>query len=459
MMKLGSFYGITAPMMVFLADLSGMSFIRNMIGKMNNSVDNHNLLVAKEELEYFKKNLDKITPLVRSDFDIDLLKKYDDLVYWDKGSVSAANADECVMDVKHYFVTEAAKAIVKESNIKKIIIDIFPEIINEDTVRKFMIQKADNFLEEKTFTLGELSKYSRQFNRTFLKHIPLESSKSCYDVLKSSLSSAFGIYLDIPEEIIVNNEKIKLDENERKIINYFKEHRNIIDELQICLSFKAAANDAVFSLTFRDIIHRKPERLYYEIINLFNPVKDTKTSLQLIGVRDAAIKQLEIFNKHFRENVTDYRNYNLVKMDIDTAVNIVQGVIGNNTPLDEQIKQGVIEVSELDEQTLQLLAQAVIEIDGLNMKNLNDVLGINCNYNDWNNIITKLCTIGLCGVNFYNLKLFYNSLAELTLNLYTKVRLDKNTQERFLFVVEEIRAMLESIRPIGGDLNERLVHF
>ena len=116
-------------------------------------------------------------------------------------------------------------------------------------------------------------------------------------------------------------------------------------------------------------------------------------------------------------------------------------------------------MENLDENTLRLLIALYKKLDSFSPAKLNKKFGLALTRSEWEDTFAKLEDIGVYGLNFYVEQLFKECLAGMTLNIYTHVVISEDGLQKIRDSINEVKSLLETLRAIGDDVNEELIHF
>ena len=178
----------------------------------------------------------------------------------------------------------------------------------------------------------------------------------------------------------------------------------------------------------------------------------------LIKSHNDILEQLLEFKRLFNENMALVSESCVFGLQPDEALEIVDKFPGDASDIRALINRNAICTENLDEQTLQAVMELGNIISGMDVEKLNRCFSVSLTVAGWEDCIDKMNSLGIYGLNLYSRHLFNKFLANSTLNLLDKIIITERLKTEFEHVISEIEALLNTLKPIGGRVDEKLTH-
>lgn len=442
-MKLGCFYGLTAPFMVMLCNEVGKESMESLARPLDNQIDVHKITDMKDELYYFSEYLETIPTKAVSPI-IESFSDEEERIIIEYGIYSDITF---VGKVKRMLAIESVQAMLSVKYLRFLDASLLTHPINSNSIRMDVINAVTSVLESCRFSISinkheTITKVVRKFiNRREVKE-PYDS-----DCMKA-LMSAFKLSIECGDSIKVRGIECKINDVDKKIIQYFLENKNLLEECQSVLSTKNSSYNSSLSQIY-DIANRRPEHLFSIVIKTF---KDTLKDGSVRRVNDKLREEIAEIKRKMRENIEGV-NYNKDSLDKATALRIASSRCGEDSVLYNAVISDELDFTNITAGTMRLLADVYNHLGLFSISGLNEKFGVSLDEQSWEDEIAHLREIGFYGINLYTKELFHEFLKTSALCL-SKYVMDNEKIERFRWVFSEIDALLNTIQPIGGVINE-----
>lgn len=415
-MRLGGFWGFTAPMLV-LAFPDGenvLPYFRVMAGNSNSE----SLRCLQKELLYLTKirNLRIYKPA------ISVLEMVGD-DYWTKDGF-VQNTEYSSVFKTEVFQRALVKIYEREQRGAYKALDSLEECVNR-------------ILNEWN---GKVSDVDKAVSRVVSK-LP-SATEACFDdwIATNGISLEYGLV----DRIRINGQEHVLSEDEKSVCRYFLERIPDVEMWIQALYVDDVQDEELYGIPFSLLAKRKPESIRYAVMNQFDQIKSTNNEKIL---RDKVAKlraDTKKFRYSYNEFVSSDRNGEII-YEGDTvpmskeAATFFSSLHGFS--LDSLLPKDRVMLAELFERAKSVEAES-----------LNKVLGIVCN--DWNAFGMRLSEIGICGINAVQLELFREAIANTVLS-FNKIYRDAGTIAKVNTILTyDVEAMLDTIISVGEVISE-----
>lgn len=451
-MKLGGFWGLTAPMLLILAKNNDIDEVKNMITSVNKYINYEVIEDLQTELLYLYNTIERFPRSFSSDLLPEELVSKKQYLSIKSGKLVGLHQDDDG-DVLYSNLIQEITA--------KVVIEILKEIYSgnnhfelnfgnsEIELRNNLFQYVKEFISKKSFRVNRIWSICDDIVDS------LRSDVSCF-TNQVLLCDAFFINVGFISNINVNGVQVSFSQEEMKIIEYFLDKDTIKIILDNLDTFKYNER-IVFNTPFRELVCRKPTSLLFLIINKFELVKTKRVKSFLENLVIELKEDLENFKRYFDEEIIcdedcDKRDFEILdtKMYFD--------IINQYKPekmsfFNDLVLKNYINVSDLRVSDLHNLSSIYDSISLLNRENLNALFHVNYNNKQWDLFAQKLVKVGICGVNLFSLELFKESVRTISFISMTKFKKTRENIEQFNRIISDIEALLDTIRPIGGAIN------
>lgn len=449
-MKLASFYGLTAPQMVILADEIGLDNVIALSKKMENSVDCQRIIDVKNELYYLYDTLRQIR-WVYAGPEVEPYTDDENVVKVIGGN---CGNDELQLKLQRNLILLTVKTLLSERFSANIAFDRFTDL-SPDTIRTTIAQVVAECIKSRNFIIQDSAKMATMCARRFFDPNAKISASGL-----AKLAEAYKMKRSCPHEFTVDGNKVHLNDADCTVLEYFLDHVGTVQQLYASMHVSTTKSAMVFDTPFADFINRNPARvLKIIVLQRWKSVQYTKKEHFFKKAFNDLADQLVLFNKLINENVmTPGQKKDVYGLENKDAREIAQECYAMDF-YDNFVFTKIISVENLDENTLRLLIALYKKLDSFSPAKLNKKFGLSLTRSEWEDTFAKLEDIGVYGLNFYVEQLFKECLAGMTLNIYTHVVISEDGLQKIRDSINEVKSLLETLRAIGDDVNEELIHF
>lgn len=437
-MRLGGFYGFTAPMLLMVYD----DAVDNIIQNFNVSLNSVTALEMKKELWHFKKALE--------DIKYDIIVKNDKLPEYAQsarieGGVLVGNSldEEAQTDIIYSICDHCAAKLLERLYDSKQCLDV-TSLENQDTFLFTLREVVMKSLESKSFSLDNIA----PIVRSFLKNFNSDESKGNRKAVINNIKSFCSVEEKIPDIYYVNEQVIELDEDEYRVLCYFVKNKDKITEIQKAIKEDGVADENVFKISFMDFINRKPSSLYHMVVNQFDYLKNADIRLLpgvLRNVTEEFSKCKRLIHEKLLLEEKETETISVTQLDTyfsdNDAIDFLQSVFDN------------LHLTEIDVTDLKNLQTLYFASECLSIKYLNSVWETNFTIDSFNNMVSKLNKLHVGGINLFTSYLFKQSLQEIIFTSGGQIRKSQEYLTELQQVCNDIDALLSTFKPIGGDLS------
>ena len=396
-MKLGKFFGITAPMFVtYFEDVNaGVEFLKTVSFQYPSESRflRHELkqLLKIKQLAEFKVNTEVPEELV------------DDR--WENGGL-----------VLHPDWTEVIKQQFTDAVIAKLL------NTGVKTNKSLVNEAVSDYLKQETFELIDL------------KRNVLSCSKTVQSVDVQGLTGE-GILCELKDTIVIDGKRHVVTLEERKVINYFLGRLNDIEVFINSISDRKSDN-GVFNTSLSRFVTRKPAALYYVVADklsgLYNCYDDASFTHILNITRDAVTEYKNLFEKHVKVlGETDSIAMEFTpeqKKLLDSLDYTNPGMYSN------EVNEFILSVASVVKEMTHDYLTKKFDID-----------------TDWNSFGYDLCNFGLYGINESTHELLKEYLANF-ISFETFIYLSEEELNERKKVIEDVECLFRTYQPFGMEI-------
>ena len=454
-MKLAGFYGFTAPFVVIMYDRIGDEKIKEFCSLLDNDSDRENLEYARCELLYFKKALKNLPLQFTTDSEVNFTEQ-ERLAYFDCGNVLNFDGDTMTLTAKvsRFLTMSTALSLLSDKMNCYVVLSNF-----EGGIRSSILARVKEFIATERFNVSELDTAIRKIVRKFINRRIQNQDKGAIADFNTQLQSEFKISAHCPKTIFVDGMQISLTDDEHKVLQYFIDRIDSIDVILSLMSTSSVKTTKLFGVPFVDILQRRPSFLLNVVARTLDAKKLTKAQF-LIKVRNNMLDQLLELKRLFEERIvikgsgtnTDFG------LDLSAALEILDQMDTDVSDIAKLMEKGSICTENLKEETIFSIVDLYRFAECCTVIELNNFFRVDLTISDWESCVEHFNSLGIYGLNLYTVHLFLEFLTNSTLNLFDKILMKKQTAEDFKDVISEIEALIDSIKPIGGSVSEKLVH-
>lgn len=450
-MRLGGFWGITAPMLVIATKQNGMESILPMLNAV--STNKEIITDLKAELVYLLHAVDKIPKKYFPPDNFPTIENFDKSIRYANGKLYAEGVDE--QDFYMSLATGCVIYLLKKHSksgtdfkieIKSVSGIEDPACINN---RLVVINKIKEIIKNDDFYLSNLTKVYRKVSKELKTN-----DKGCD---YKALATSFLLNEKVPENLIVNGNSLSFSQEELKVIEFFISSRDTILELLSHLKVKEITDNRVFGKTFRELMMRKPTSLYWATQERFDIIKSKNNESFLTSLLKEMKTDLKQFENSLQTEVISKKQYKAGNLSLSSKVYLER--INSFSQEKRQFfleiySLGFIKPDDLVDDTFSLLSNIYDIVDCIGILGLNKFFNLSYTRSEWEKFIKSLNQIGICGINLFSMNLFKDSIGNMTfISNYFIVKTDEEILE-FKNVLSNIKDLVSTIKPIGTILED-----
>lgn len=452
-MRLAGFFGLTAPFVMILYKCAGAEKLEELCAKLDNCSDRDNIEFAKCELVYFKKALENLPVTQRSELYEEFTEEQQ-LASFSNGRAMnyAGDADVLLVKLKRNLMLFTAEELLGE----KLNSFVDPGRFSTGSLRSSIAEAVDAFMVANPIRVGDARTAARKISRKFVDRRN-HTEASLLQEFNRRLKEEFKIYTECPEIINVEGKEVQLPKEERKVLQYFLDTKDDIDKIVQLFSVSGVYSVEVFGMNFTDLVQRKPAYLMRLALRDLNPNEATSAQF-LTKNRNDFLEQLLYFKTLFQENMASVDENKSFGLSLAEALAILSKGGKNTSDIQNMIYKKTICLENLDERTLTAVVDMNQYVGMFSASGLNDFFQVGLTADGWDTLIEHMNAIGVYGFNLYTAYLFQRFLANSTLNMLGKIGITKQRKEEFTYVISELEALIDTLKPIGGRVDEKLTH-
>lgn len=438
-MKIGSLYGISAPMLVLFANEIPSFDLGRLISPVCNAVDASVILEEQAELRCFKSTLDSLPMTYTTMSDTAWIQQNSDL--W-IGKLKTSSSDEnTIKRVKRELVLAVALQLFRAKSVPK-------SIYEADNLHASVNELVSKYLLQYNVKVGKL-----KTDASLIVSDEIDASEA----VKNNEAFRERVQCEFSLKKEIDTRALKLTDDEAKVIQYFKDNEEVIDTLIAQLQISSFQEEQFFGSSFFDIVNRKPTSLLYQIIRKFDQIKTKQGSRFFNRVYDDVLKDFQGFTKTFYEKVSvNFPISHEIVLTPTKAMEIERRFPASHSEFFKQLFQSELSYDDLTVESYQILNEILDMVSTADYKFLNLAFAVSFSDDEWDALFRKLCTCGVGGLNVSGAQLFHDSLVTVSFCGITNIQKSKEIFDDFEKNIDLIKELLESmIIPIGGDVGER----
>ncbi len=384
-MRIGTFFGLTAPMLVLAYD-GDMEKMHDIVSKLEESIDRDIVRDLHTELHFLLKANDMLS--VRFEIPGDSWfsdREPDAMVMHGQITGISTPADVAYIDLKNELTVKLAQRIVdKEQTGKFVKLDN----MSADGLEEFVV----DYINNNDFYASGI----QRLIMSMYQQIKSDDGKPLTD----ELVNGFRNTKQLPDNLIHNSADVELNEVLRKIFWYF--NRNLVDiqRLYDTTKMSSIGDITVFNMPFSDLMHYKPSKIEDIAIQWFHYFSENKSLAALQNVVD-----------DFRQSL------NTLIMLIDSAV-VTDGPEVNSEPTFDASSYSIYsvfpEIAQYTQDEADSLNNIYEKVCEMTPKVAAERIGIT--EDEFRSAAKDACNIGICGLNAYSLELFKDTLPNVVVS-------------------------------------------
>lgn len=449
-MKIASFYGLTAPVILMLKD-SDCIDIPMFVNSISNPVDSTLLVEANKEVCAFKKVLDNLPTIYHSSFekDMEAVKAYSGVKIVN-GIVSGideskVSSDDLLVEIKRILISRVSCKILSSSDS----ITYVNGILVDDYVIS-LSDKIDYYLSSAKVTLPKLVLHvDKIYNSLIVKNSSGEiKNKKLFSVIKSQL--------DVLEELDEKRIGDNFTEVDYKIVKKLWSKREILNQIVSEIKSTSKKDIKVFDNSFDNMVLRKPSSILYCVISKFDYVKDKGKSQFFNKTYNLVKSDLEVFIDLFNQRVRGFshREYQTTLDPSGYLGEIVTERVESKEFIKYLVDTNCIILSTLSKEDLQMLVNAYELISGVGFEFLNDYFGVALTKDSWELEGRKLCQVGIGGITLKQEYLLTEFAKVVSFSATNYLYKSDDVIEEYKRNLQLVSDLLDTMIPIGTRLKE-----
>lgn len=442
-MKLGAFWGLTAPMLVMSKEFFSTEVYEKYVSILNIPGNTVFLTDFQKELKYLLDYI-KAFPFTYESAYID---EFNDLVGLTitQGTISSNNTellyiayDKLVADVGIKILDDYRKGKNKYSTSKLKIL--------EGKVSETLLESVKEFCLKETVVLDNTKSSVIKILKEF-KIDDFEEPLTEDDI--NALVEQLHLIKSIPDTVIFNENKVKLNSIDKKFLSYLLDSESFIMECIKSVKITKQKEIPIFDTTFHAYVRRKPTSLYYTVLRKFDYAKSTNASY-LRTILNEARNDLATLKTCIEDFIIVGREEKEILTDIDYT-NIIN-VFNTDKALffDSLRLEDYLDVENLLREDLEVLANMYDIVCNLDCTYFSKTLNESIDVTLFNKLDEHMQAIGIYGLNLSSLFLFKDFIKSVMLITTDKIQKTEEQMEELNTVIDNVQALLDSIVEIGG---------
>lgn len=418
-MRLGTFWGLTAPMLLLAYD--DFSEIEQATVFTRESTNSEMLQNLHKELHYLIQSSNFASPRLL-DQEGGWFSEREPRAYISKGSFSAVSCqpDVAFIDLRNEMVTKLAQKIISGESRGRY-------VFSELGTRKALEDKVDDYIRSSTFYSADVPRIVNSMYR--------ESKDPNGSSVASTLLMDFPYEMEMSEQLLSKFTDPADRDCAMKVFKYYQgflpQERKLFE-----LTRTAKSEDLkVFNIELSNFLRRKPNFLEYVSVHWFKYLQGNKSAANLNSVveeysanlatlEDAVKHSVKIADDTEFEQTTDFSMYEVsVFLPIDT----------------DYSEDEVLAINNIYQHVKDLSVNVIAEKIGVEPQ----ILERNFQH---------LCDIGICGMNKFSLELFKEAVKNVVLTDSFSCRKTEAYIEELQKSIQNAKDLLRNIKPIGAEI-------
>lgn len=308
-------------------------------------------------------------------------------------------------------------------------------------LQQAMMQLSDDVLHQ--IDKADLLSFDRKFRELY--------TGNGVDIT-TDLVKAFSVEIGVNSKISLSGNVYELNDDQKKVILWLKSKRDRINVLRDSINLVTSSDDMVFGVPFPALISRKPTCLYYAVNKKFDYAKNANREVLLSVIADIK-DEIERFIMLVQKEVvfgelaqSDYLTYDMfleksLMFEHKKRSFFMQNVLGIFKPTD------------FSTESFNLLSDIYDIAHAIDLDYINSVLNTEFNSNTFYKEIDTLNKLGFGGLNINTVDLFEKSIRDIMLSVSSVYEKSEEYHVELDNVLGDIKALLSTLRPIGGVLD------
>lgn len=443
-MRLGAFWGLTAPMLILLKDSFDNGVYEQYAALLNVSGNTGFLMDFLKELKYLLDYIDNFPCEYRAVCEDDFKILQDchianNVINNDSEDALYLAYDKLAAEVGIKILNDVSKG--KNNYDKHLLgIDNNSVVSTVNAVIKDYLSSVDLDLNN---TKSAVIKIAKQF---YNASVSLDDN-DCV-VLKQSLQ----LERKIPDVVQVNGIRTTLSGVDKKYLKLLLDSRSFILQCIEAVKITKQKDIPLFDTTFQSYIHCRPTSLYYKVQTRFDYVKATNVSF-LRTILAETRNDMQKLHKCIDDFViVGYENQNILTDELFQE-RLCTFEDDKRNFFSELYTEEYFHVDDMLCEDLDVLSSMYDIIDNLNLPHISKILGETLTAEQFQTLTDSMCAIGIYGLNLWSLELFKDFIKSVMLITSNKVQKTEEQMTELMLVVNNVQALLDSFIPIGGAIN------
>lgn len=417
-MRLGSFWGLPAPAILIVFD-EDRDFLYKCLSKLDSDSTAGILVDVGKEFSFLKRMVSQCSWSV-PEYDR-VSEQYSPMKKVVNGRLEGAD-DFFSMQFRSELVFRCLEEIVKR------------EQRGDYRECSALESGVDNLLANESFQLGKLDKIAKGL----VKELSCVE-QSCIE----GVAEKFRLVRKAPDVLWFGGQKVRLQEDEQRVWQWFKDRIDFIDEILKRCHHGRSREETTFGVPFFDMTKRKPSSLQYKVIDIFDCAKDYKTSHLLVKCIEECSVELAKFKQCLKKYVLS-NDDNSVVMDQDTFINVLAAQ--SNECIDffgNMLREGIMKYDDYQVEDVEMLCK-IFELV-VARSDWDKVIGVQ----DADKVARR---IGVCGLSEHSLPLFSEAVSGISLMHQGKIKKSPEYVQEIQSVVSDVDALLQTLLPVGQEI-------
>lgn len=447
-MRLGCYFGMTSPMILIASKKFGIDKVISFSELINR--DKNLIINSRKEMIYFLKSLDEIPKTFKIPTGITPIENFDPSARFVNNKLFGnVNEEDFMISFTYELIVKLLNDYYKSGKQFSLEVEnVFKQDGSVDTSLCLKNRtKFINFVREKIakedFYLSGVSRIIRKIARSLKSNVTIDYK---------SLAESFNLISSIPDKFIVNGDTVIFSQEELNVVKFFTDAKQDAEFIIGNLIQKNSLENSVFGRPFRDVCTSNPRSIYRTVQSSFDLVKDKGANF-ITSLLNNLTQDLEKFREQFtKEVLPDTMSETTSKVVPYHKLRTKFTDLEKQKFFDQLFFNIYVDLKDVTEESFQKISELYDVVKGLEITELNDFFHLKYTQSEWNDFISRLNKIGICGINLFSMDLFRMSLESLTFVSDSKIYRSVQDIEEFNLVLDNVQALITTIKPIGTPL-------
>lgn len=263
---------------------------------------------------------------------------------------------------------------------------------------------------------------------------------------------AFNIEVTVNSRVNVGGRSYELSEDNKKVILWLKRHRSRIDALRNSINLVMSSDDVIFGVPFPALIGRKPTCLYYAVGKKFDYAKGANREVLLSVVADVK-EEITRFSELVEKEVVFGESLHSDYLTKDSYVDKVLAFEPDKRAFFMSEVKSIYAPGDFSPESFTLLSNIYDLANAVDIGLINRVLETDFHKSNFYKEIAPLNALGFAGLNINTMDLFEKSIKDVMLSVSSVYEKSEEYHSELNTVLDDIRALLSTLKPIGGELS------